>query len=297
MVFRSAYAARCCAAGLHTASSENQSSIIKIVRFFMPLESNWGDSATHWANFAAVLFPLDLKKQAMAFWRDTGSGLSTRHASYCLEELDYLDSDSSEPKFRTPAPQKRSRHLSQQSLMLTQSADDSMDEVKSLLAKLATSEQAGQPSVDVKDVFLYPNGMNAIYALSEGLASFAADSKVAAYGWLYPETVNVLRQSPWGKVLSYKNGTEEELDQLESMLKSGQQILALFCELPSNIKLSSPNLHRIRALADKYGFIVACDDTVAGYANIDAIPYVDVMMSSLTKTFSGFSNVTGGRWG
>lgn len=79
------------------------------------------------------------------------------------------------------------------------------------------------------------------------------------------------------------------------MLESGQRIRALFCELPSNIKLSSPNLRRIHALADKYDFIVACDDTVAGYVNVDALPYVDVMMSSLTKTFSGFSNVTGGR--
>jgi cystathionine gamma-synthase len=79
-------------------------------------------------------------------------------------------------------------------------------------------------------------------------------------------------------------------------LESGLKLHALFTELPSNIKLSSPNLARIRALADRYDFIVACDDTVAGYVNIDAIPYVDVMMSSLTKTFSGYSNVTGGRY-
>lgn len=96
--------------------------------------------------------------------------------------------------------------------------------------------------------------------------------------------------------LFYKNGTEDELDHLERELKSGLKLDALFTELPSNIKLCSPNLARIRALADRYGFIVACDDTVAGYVNIDAIPYVDVMMSSLTKTFSGYSNVTGGRY-
>ncbi|KAE8136498.1 pyridoxal phosphate-dependent transferase [Aspergillus pseudotamarii] len=294
MVFRSANAARLCAADLQAVASDSQFRVLQTVQFVMPLESNWGSSATHWANFTAVLFPGDLKKQAMAFWRDTGAGLSTRHATYCLEELDYLDSDSSEPTFRTPALQKRSCRQSQQSVMLTQSADSSMGEIKTFLAQLATSEQPGQPAVDPDDVFLYPNGMNAIYALSEGVASFAADSTVAAYGWLYPETVDVLKRGPWGKLLSFKDGSEEELDQLESMLESGQQIRALFCELPSNIKLSSPNLHRIRALADKHDFLVACDDTVAGYVNVDALPYVDVMMSSLTKTFSGFSNVTGG---
>ena len=72
------------------------------------------------------------------------------------------------------------------------------------------------------------------------------------------------------------------------------KIQALFCELPSNILLSSINLRRIRTLADKYEFIIACDDTVAGFANLDIIPYVDVVISSLTKTFSGTSNVTGG---
>lgn len=111
--------------------------------------------------------------------------------------------------------------------------------------------------------------------------------------WLYPETVEVLRGGPW-EVLSYKHGTEEELDHLENLLRSGTKIQALFCEVPSNILLCSVDLRRIRTLADKYGFIVACDDTVAGFVNLDAIPYVDVMISSLTKTFSGFSNVTGG---
>lgn len=81
---------------------------------------------------------------------------------------------------------------------------------------------------------------------------------------------------------------------MEKLIQSGQQVHALFCELPSNILLSSINLVNIRALADKYGFIVVCDDTVAGYVNLDALPYVDVMVTSLTKTFSGASNVTGG---
>jgi cystathionine beta-lyase/cystathionine gamma-synthase len=98
-----------------------------------------------------------------------------------------------------------------------------------------------------------------------------------------------------GKRACLTNSEQEELDQLDETLKSGQQIKALFCELPSNILLCSPNLPQIRTLADKYDFIVACDDTVAGFVNLDAISYVDIMVSSLTKTFSGTSNVTGGR--
>lgn len=111
--------------------------------------------------------------------------------------------------------------------------------------------------------------------------------------WLYPETVEVLRHGPWN-FLSYKYGTDDELGHLEKLIQSGQQVHALFCELPSNILLSSIDLLKIRALADKYSFIVVCDDTVAGYVNLDALPYVDVMVTSLSKTFSGASNVTGG---
>lgn len=201
------------------------------------------------------------------------------------------------PELRTPAPKKIESHgqLPEYSTRM-QNAEASKQEIQTFIAQLATSERPGQPAVASGDVFLYPTGMNAIYSLSESLVSLESGSQVAAYGWLYPETVEVLRRGAWKNILSFKDGTEKELDQLESMLLSGQRIHTLLCELPSNIKLSSPNLHRIRALADQYGFIVACDDTVAGYVNIDALPYVDVMMSSLTKTFSGSSNVTGGRY-
>ncbi|KAJ5953741.1 pyridoxal phosphate-dependent transferase [Penicillium viridicatum] len=175
-----------------------------------------------------------------------------------------------------------------------QNAEANKQGIQTFIAQLATSERPGQPAVAPRDVFLYPTGTNAIYSLSESLVSLESDAQVAAYEWLYPETVEVLRRGAWKNVLSFKHGTEKELDQLEGMLLSGQRIHTLFCELPSYIKLSSPNLHRICALANQYGFIVACDDTVAGYVNIDALPYVDIIISSLTKNFSGSSNVTGG---
>ena len=80
------------------------------------------------------------------------------------------------------------------------------------------------------------------------------------------------------------------------MLHPGQRIQILFCELPSNTKLWSPNLRRICSLDDEYGFIVACEGTVAAHINVDALPYMDVMMWSLTNTFSGSSNVIGRRY-
>jgi cystathionine gamma-synthase len=48
-------------------------------------------------------------------------------------------------------------------------------------------------------------------------------------------------------------------------------------------------------LADQYGFLVVVDETVGNFVNIEVLPWADVVVSSLTKIFSGASNVMGGR--
>jgi cystathionine gamma-synthase len=60
--------------------------------------------------------------------------------------------------------------------------------------------------------------------------------------------------------------------------------------------LRSPDLKRIRALADKYDFTVVVDETIGNFMNVHVLPDVDVVVSSLTKIFSGDSNVMGGRY-
>jgi cystathionine gamma-synthase len=95
-------------------------------------------------------------------------------------------------------------------------------------------------------------------------------------------------------VILYGRGTEADLDDLEKKLVAGERIQVLFCELPSNPQLTSPDLDRIRRLADDYGFVVACDETLGTFVNVDILPYVDIAMTSLTKIFSGASNVMGG---
>lgn len=93
----------------------------------------------------------------------------------------------------------------------------------------------------------------------------------------------------------FGHGSSEELDELEGKLESGERILALFCEFPSNPLLKSPDLQRIRSLADKYDFAVVIDETIGNLLNVHVLPYADVVVSSLTKVFSGDSNVMGGR--
>lgn len=101
----------------------------------------------------------------------------------------------------------------------------------------------------------------------------------------------------WGSgCLFYGNGSSDDLDDLEIRSRRGERFLALFCEFPSNPLLKSPDLRRIRALADEYNFAVVIDETVGNFLNVNVLPYADVVVSSLTKIFSGDSNVMGGRY-
>jgi cystathionine gamma-synthase len=92
----------------------------------------------------------------------------------------------------------------------------------------------------------------------------------------------------------YGFGSSEELDDLEQRLEGGEKFVALFTEFPGNPLLRSPDLERIRKLADKYDFCVVVDETIGNFINVNVLQYADVVVSSLTKVFSGDSNVMGG---
>jgi cystathionine gamma-synthase len=71
--------------------------------------------------------------------------------------------------------------------------------------------------------------------------------------------------------------------------------LALFCEFPGNPLLKSPDIATIRRLANDHDFAIVVDDTIGNFLNVNVLQYVDIVVSSLTKIFSGSSNVMGGR--
>ena len=144
------------------------------------------------------------------------------------------------------------------------------------------------------DVYLYPTGMNSIFNAHQILmASYGDSPKSVCFGFPYIDTLKVLQK--WGAgCLFYGGGDEADLDDLERRLQHGERYLALFTEFPSNPLLSSPNLHRIRALADNYDFAVVVDETVGNFINLNVLTLADIVVSSLTKIFSGDSNVMGG---
>lgn len=97
-----------------------------------------------------------------------------------------------------------------------------------------------------------------------------------------------------GKSRFFGFGDSTDIIELEKFLKEGKQrILAIFIETPSNPLLNMPNLKILRRLANAYGFFIVIDDTIGGI-NLRILAYADIICSSLTKLFSGASNVMGG---
>nr|POE64877.1 cystathionine gamma-synthase [Quercus suber] len=149
------------------------------------------------------------------------------------------------------------------------------------------------PAFSVDDVYLFSCGMNAIFTAHRMLRLARGEFKSVMYGFPYVDTLKVLEKFGAG-VIFYGHANAAELDDLQRHLESGERILALFCEFPGNPLLKTPDLKRIRALADKYDFAVMVDETIGNFLNIHVLPLADIIVSSLTKIFSGDCNVMGG---
>ncbi|KAG9005198.1 hypothetical protein FRB94_001746 [Tulasnella sp. JGI-2019a] len=157
----------------------------------------------------------------------------------------------------------------------------------------------GVRNVKEDDVFLFPTGMSAIWhahqlLLESATKAGAEPGKSVSFGFPYTDTLKILQK--WGPGCHFLgHGLDSDIPTLHELLRtSSPPILALFCEFPSNPLLRSPNLARLRELADEFGFAIVVDETIGNFVNVDVLKYADVVVSSITKVFSGETNVMGG---
>ncbi|KAF4458412.1 Cys Met metabolism pyridoxal phosphate-dependent enzyme [Fusarium albosuccineum] len=240
----------------------------------------------------ALLIPSLLVQHAMSAWRLTGFGISSRFAGQCLQHVPTLLSDDPE-LFEL----KMSRAIPPQLKVPTQGTD------ARLRVRLADLQNLGRinteaPLVTEDMIFLYPTGMTAIFEAHQLLCRLR-HAKTVVFGFLYELTPKLLRM--YGSGLEFfGNGTRSELDKFEEMLKlqeyddPSNRVQAVWCECASNPLLKTADLEKLRHLADKYGFLVVVDDTIGSVANIDVLDIADIIVTSLTKSFSGYANVMAG---
>ncbi|KAG5732329.1 Cystathionine gamma-synthase [Termitomyces sp. T112] len=158
----------------------------------------------------------------------------------------------------------------------------------------------GVADVSEHDVYLYPTGMAAIWNAHHIALATRPVAKSVCFGFPYTDTLKILQK--WGPGCHFfGEGVDSEIDELEALLKrevsqnpDKPPVVALFTEFPSNPLLRSANLPRLRALADKYDFLLVIDETIGNFVNVEVLPYADVVVSSLSKVFSGVANVMGG---
>lgn len=155
------------------------------------------------------------------------------------------------------------------------------------------SDARGVTNFREDDVYLFPCGMNAIFTAHQTLLKAREPRKSVNFGFPYVDTLKILEKFGPG-CLFYGRSSSADLDDLEGRLKSGERFLALFCEFPGNPLLTCPDLARIHQLAETYDFAVVVDDTIGTFHNVNVLPFADMVVSSLTKIFSGDSNVMGG---
>ncbi|KAI0298651.1 pyridoxal phosphate-dependent transferase [Multifurca ochricompacta] len=281
-----------------------------------------------------VLFLEDKFSIAKQFWQHTGLGVSSRLATQCLAALTLAASPPSTPTHLKPMAHrhyasKSSRYTpngaqpleTDQAVYLEERYGRNLDVALAKKAKgalrrriagvLVRDESAINGEVEVTqsvrgvaitehDVFLFPTGMSAIWSAHQLALDVRGDKKSVCFGFPYTDTVKVLEK--WGPGCYFLgHGLDSSIDELEEILEAEQAehpdeppILALFTEFPSNPLLRSADLPRLRALADKYDFLIVIDDSIGNFVNVETLPFADIVVTSLTKLFSGDSNVMGG---
>ncbi|KAL9130013.1 MAG: hypothetical protein Q9217_001697 [Psora testacea] len=242
----------------------------------------------HWdqAELHVVFYPRDVFPHAKDFWQHTGFGISSRYAVYCLEHLD---------DFQLREALQVADHDLFSKMLVRKSEDRQTKQV--LHQRIADLASAPDSQIGPEHVHLFPTGMSAISKIAEMIKSMNLSEDrmiIVAYGFLYLDTFKVLSKIYDFEPVLLGHSSIDELAELDHRLQGGLNVSALFCEFPGNPLLGSPNLAKVREMADKYGFVVVCDDTVGTFVNVNVLPVVDILVTSLTKIFSGACNVMGG---
>jgi cystathionine gamma-synthase len=149
-----------------------------------------------------------------------------------------------------------------------------------------------------EDVQLFPTGMAAIYRMHLALMLWRS-GVVVPLGSIFHNTWHLYEEAPQGyKHFGRMDGAGGGLDEMEAYLEAeaeeGRKITYAFVELPSNPILVSADLGRLRELADRFDFLLVVDDTLGSFCNVDLSAVADIVMTSTTKSFSGYADVMGG---
>ncbi|MDF7826174.1 aminotransferase class I/II-fold pyridoxal phosphate-dependent enzyme [Pontiellaceae bacterium B12227] len=202
-----------------------------------------------------ISFPDDCADDAKEYWQHAGEGISSRCAEALLNE--------------EPAP-------------------DASKAWNKIIDRVAAFTGAVP-----EDVYLFSSGMSAINAAFLATLEIHPGCPTVQYAFPYGDTLKLQNKMGHKRALFYARGDAADFQSLETKLTS-TQAGGLFCEFPTNPLLACVDLPKLRALADQHHFPLIIDETLGACINQNTLPVSDVTAVSLTKFFSGTSDVLGG---
>ncbi|KAK5400785.1 hypothetical protein LTR06_011245 [Exophiala xenobiotica] len=227
----------------------------------------------------AVFFPATSMGTLHPLWVHTGTGVSSRFAEHCLETRSMLLETTIDAPALLPKGNSAHRQLKER--------------IVDLLRR-APVNQHRSATVSPDDVYPFQTGMSAIYWVHKYPLSKHKSLSVL-FGFAFHSTIHALQDFGGPGSEFFGLGTPEDLRNLENYLtpqaKQGIKVQAIWAEFPSNPLLVTPDLLALRKLANKYGALLIVDDTIASFSNVDVLGVADLVVTSLTKSFSGYADV------
>jgi cystathionine gamma-synthase len=219
-------------------------------------------------NITGVVLPEDKTKieKAQAFLQHTGTGISSRWAEDILREEGILPDVQAEEYF----------------------GGDAENHILNIL-----KDSYGAASKD--NIYLTSSGMNSIYSAYNSISSIQIRNKKSIWiqlGWMFVDTMDILKKLGASETGNYVIYDIYNLEQLEFILKEkGEHISGIITEVPSNPLVQTPDIKRIKGLADKHNCIFVIDATLGTPHNVNVLPYADLIVESLTKYASGYADL------
>jgi cystathionine gamma-synthase len=216
---------------------------------------------TSWVNGLAVIsFPAEAYSEARRYWRFCGEVVSTRQACEVIG-----------------------------------STSASTTQADGVAASLRLRERlAALSGQQPEDVFLFPSGMAANFAVHRMLTALFPGRKTAQLDFPYVDVLKL--QQLFGEGAHFLPLIrEEEYDELRALLVR-EPLAGLFCEAPSNPLLRCIDLERLLQIRSETQpeVPIIIDDTISTVAHANAMRVADIVTTSLTKTFSGAGDVLAG---
>ncbi len=206
------------------------------------------------AGLTCLITSQDATPLAKAFWQHTGLGASSRQAAIALN--------------KEKCPSNNEGNIARATL-------------KKRLANIYGCQESL--------IGLHPSGMAALTTALNAIKNLDRKGPVLQLGFPYVDVLKLPQVIFEGSTLVLNKEAHELERKLDHLNPS-----AVIVELPSNPMLRCIDLATVAKLAHDRGIPVIADDTIGSAANIDVLPYADLVFSSLTKSFAGRGDILAG---